>query len=74
MRTHSLSLSLSLPVSFEVKNMAVGNLNIIYMCLVKKKSFDLSYILFLPPPKYRHLDTQQIIQVHDILGGKIVLL
>ena len=55
--------------------MAVGCLNIIYMCLFNKNSFDLSYILFLPPSKYGHLDTQQIIQVHDIiLGGKIVLL
>jgi len=46
-----------------------------YMCLFKKNTFDLSYILFLPPSKYRHWDTWQIIQVPDvILGGKIVLL
>jgi hypothetical protein len=51
---YSLSLSLSLPLSFEVKNMTVDSLNLMYMGLLKKNGFDLSYILFLPPSKYGH--------------------
>jgi hypothetical protein len=38
--THSLALFLALSLSFEVKNMAVGSLNFMYMCFLKKNSFD----------------------------------